>query len=173
MYIHSIIDGHHCDFGLKGINNSINIKQSVRIDKAIVTTVTHSCVATLNCAFFVNKSMVKWSEQRTEFLLTWSESSLKIKFINYFLMLGSVGNQCKQCFPQLGTAHRLYSFCIDMFASLVNTTWQWCQSRRWSSSVEAVLITLLHYRVEHSTSCCFGRLTAIKAVFRLMTKSSF
>ncbi len=32
------------------------------------------------------------------------------------------------------------------------------------------LSSLLHYRVEHSKSCHFGRLPSIRAVFRLITK---
>ncbi len=76
-----------------------------------------------NFALFVNESAVKWSEQRTEFLHTWSGSSLKIKFIHSFLTLGSEGRQCKHCFfPQLGTAQRLvvfraalsFGFCVDL-----------------------------------------------------------
>ncbi len=51
--------------------------------------------------------MVKCSEQRTKLLLTRSGSSLKIKFTHSFLTLRSEGGQCKDCFPQLGTALRL------------------------------------------------------------------
>ncbi len=51
----------------------------------------------INCAFFVNESVVKLSEQRTKFLLTQSWSSLKVKLIYSFLMLGSERRQCKDC----------------------------------------------------------------------------
>ncbi len=52
----------------------------------------------LNCASFVNKSMVKLSEKRTKILLTKSGTLLKIKFIHSFLTLGSEGRQCKYIF---------------------------------------------------------------------------
>ncbi len=47
---------------------------------------------------FSNKSAVKWSEQSTEFLLIRSETSSKTRLILSFLMFGSEGRQCKECF---------------------------------------------------------------------------
>ncbi len=46
-----------------------------------------------NRALFVSESEVKISEQRTEFLLMQSRTSVKIKFNHSFLMLGSEGRQ--------------------------------------------------------------------------------
>ncbi len=114
---------------------------------------------TSNCALFVNESAVKWSEQRTELLMTQSGTSLKIMFIHSFLMQGSEGRQCKHCFfSQLGTAQSLvvfgaslsFGFCVDLrsplfliiYITCINQ-WAglnrlWCRSRCWSSSAEAV-----------------------------------
>ncbi len=116
----SFTNGRCCDLGLKSINNYF--KLSVRRDKAIVTknsyshlwcdfTVGSNIVGTAlsfgfnlfenpasNCALFLNESTVKWSEQKTKFLLTWSGSSLKIKLIHSFLTLGSERRQHKHCF---------------------------------------------------------------------------
>ncbi len=104
---------------------SVHIKWSVITDKAIVITITFKTVTVVWCdltvesnedstassftfnlsenpasnvALFVNECTVKWSEQRTKFLLTRSGTSFKIKFIHSFLMLGSEGRQCKYCF---------------------------------------------------------------------------
>ncbi len=105
----------------------------------------------LNCALFVNKSTVKWSEQRTKFLLMRSGSSLKIKFIHSFLTLRSEGRQCKDCFSTSWhciefcclQSHLYRLVCLSPFTymrgSWVGLNIQWCRSRRWSS-VEAVLI---------------------------------
>ncbi len=111
-----------------------------------------------NCALFVNESAVKWSEQRTEFLLMWSGTSLKIKFIHSFLTLGSEGRHCTDCFSINLALHSVFlssepslSFWFlhrPVIASLIIYTahtnrWaglnrQWCRSRRWSSSAEVV-----------------------------------
>ncbi len=141
----------------------------------VIKTITHTCVSTLlsnpiidtasffsfnlsenpasNCALFVNGSVVEWSEQRTEFLLTRSGTSLQIKFIHSFLMLGSEGRQRKHCFSTTvllsSKPYLLFGFRADLRVHLENTTcanrWaglnrQWCRSRHWSSSVEALLI---------------------------------
>ncbi len=93
---------------------------------------------------------MKW----TKFLLTRSGSSFKIKLIHSFLTLGSEGRQCKHCFPQRGTAQHLlsskqslsfvsplglllllFTLCLNWWAGLNR---QWCRSRRWWSSAEAM-----------------------------------
>ncbi len=122
-----------------------------------------------NLAFFV-----KWSKQRAEFLLTRPGSSLKIKFIHSFLMLGSEGRQCRDCFPQLGTAllsseHRYHLFCgIDVHVCLyLHYVRESVGGAKQAVMWRRCLSTLWHHRVEHSTSCCFGRLTSIKPVLKL------
>ncbi len=80
-------------------------------------------------------------------------------------------SDAKFYFPQLGTAQGLLVFgaifiiwflCRPACSPLVNTTCmnrlaglnrQWCRSRRWSSSAEAVLVHTIW--VALSTSCCF------------------
>ncbi len=117
-----------------------------------------------NCELFVNESTVKWSEQRT-ILLTWSGSSLKIKFIHSFLTLESEGRQHKHCFST--TWHRTASCCLQSIFII----WFLRRHARWAgqtgSDDEAgvdlllwrrCLSTLLHHRVVHSKSCSFGSL---------------
>ncbi len=102
---------------------------------------------------------VKWSEQRTKYLQTWSGTLLKNNLMHSFLTLGSEERQCKDCFST--TWHYTVSRCIrsifivwflcrPAFASLVihatYTIWwaglnrQWCRSRHWSSSASSLLL---------------------------------
>ncbi len=62
----------------------------------------------LHFALFVNEYALKLSEQWTEFLLTQSGSSLKIKFIH------SKEGNAKTVFPQLGTAQHLVLFGVSL-----------------------------------------------------------
>ncbi len=130
------------------------------------------------CAWFVNESTVKWSEQKTEFLLTQSGSSLKIKLIHSFLMLGSKERQCKYCFfvvffPQLGTAQCLvvfrsifiFFFCVDLRVHLSRKH----MLESVGGAKQAVMTIFFcgggacphYYIIEHSKSCRFGRLPSI------------
>ncbi len=60
-------------------------------------------------SFFFKNNFTVWSEQRTEFILTRSGNSLKIKFIHSFIMLQSEGRQCKDCFFHNLTLHSILS----------------------------------------------------------------
>ncbi len=51
-----------------------------------------------NCALFLNEYAIKRIEQKTEYLLTQSGASLKIKFIRSFLEGRKQGRQYKDCF---------------------------------------------------------------------------
>ncbi len=73
----------------------------------------------LNCALFVNESTVKWSDQRTEFLLKWSGSLLK-KLIKLSLSIG---------------------FCVDVHLALLSFAYYMCESvcgAKTGSDVESV-----------------------------------
>ncbi len=112
-----LTDGRRGDLGQKRINNSIQTKQQWSRNEisyshlccditvgSNIFNIASSFSFTLsenpssNCASFVNESSVKWNEQKSKFLLTWSGSSLKVKFTHSFLTLGSEGRQCKHCF---------------------------------------------------------------------------
>ncbi len=129
----------------------------LKIPRRIVSPVTDvtsvpwdkgTSVASLTLWVIVNKSAVKWSKQRTESLLMQSGTSLKIKFIDPFLTLGSEGRQRKHCFPHKLALQSIllfsepslsFCFCVDLHIRLsgkhcvnlwVGLNRQWC----WSSS---------------------------------------
>ncbi len=133
-----------------------------------------------NWALFVYESMVKSSEQNTEFLLTLPGSSLKKKVLPLFPNVGIRKNAMQRLFFHNLALHRIFLssehlyllifvyICVCLFCYL-----HYMDKSVWGqagSDVEAgvdlplrgqCLATLLHHKVVHSTTCCFGKLASI------------
>ncbi len=121
-----------------------------------------------NCALFVNKFAIKWSEQRIKSITHVAWNFFKIY---YFQILGSEWRQCKDNLALHNLWSQLFLLvsaqtCVSL-SHYLHYMPEMVGGAKQAVMLKQALIFIWgggaypHYYTEHSTSCCFGRLPSI------------